>query len=262
LDLLKEKKPQNNCLLPLDRFHIVAEIKQASPSKGKIPWQFTLEELVKSYESGGASLISVLTEEDFFLGSTEIFEKVRSLTVLPLLRKDFINTEYQIYESALLGADVVLLIAAILEDEKLKRFLNLAHELGLKCLVECRDAEEITTALNAGASIVGINNRNLRTFEIDLNRTKELSHLIPEHCTLISESGIHTSEDAAYVASIGADAILVGESCVRSHKPEEHMKALLQAGLQAKQSFLKENPSLKDERRCHGQGKNLRNQIP
>jgi indole-3-glycerol phosphate synthase len=183
---------------------------------------------------GGASLLSILTEEDLFLGGTADFKKVRSLTSLPLLRKDFLFSEYQLYESALLGADAILLITAILEDTKLKALLCLAHELGLKALVECRDEQEIVRALDAGASILGINNRDLRTFEINLKRTEELSRLVPAECILISESGILTPQDAAFVARYGADAILVGESCVRSNNPKQHIQALLKAGLHSK----------------------------
>jgi len=223
-------------LLTQDTFHVVAEIKRASPSKGTIPWEHSLEEIVQNYEAGGASLISILTEEDFFLGGTDDFQKVRSLTSLPLLRKDFLFTEYQLYESALLGADAILLIMAIVDDIKLKSLLHLANKLGLKVLVECRDEQEITRALDAGASILGINNRDLRTFEINLKRTEELSRLVPDDCILISESGIHTPQDAAFVSQYGANAILVGESCVRSSHPSRHIQALLQAGLKKKAS--------------------------
>lgn len=223
-------------LLTPDSFHVVAEIKRASPSKGIIPWKHSLEEIVQNYQTGGASLLSILTEEDFFLGGTADFIKVRSLTSLPLLRKDFLFTDYQLYESALLGADAILLITAILDGTKLKTLLRLAHELGLKALVECRDEQDITRALDAGASILGINNRDLTTFEINLKRTEELSRLVPDNCLLISESGIHTPQDAAFVSQYGADAILVGESCVRSSHPSQHIQALLQAGLEKKAS--------------------------
>lgn len=226
----KNLVPPRQWLLTPHRFHIVAEVKRASPSKGNIPWSLSLEEIVQSYESGGVSMISVLTEEDLFLGGIPDFEHVRRLTSLPLLRKDFIFTEYQLYESALIGADAILLIVSILEDNRLKVLHRLAHELGLKALVECRDEHEIHRALEAGAEILGINNRDLRTFEIDLNRTRELGLLVPDDCILISESGIHTPQDAATVSCYGADAILVGESCVHSSNPSQHIAALLRAG--------------------------------
>lgn len=233
-----EESPTNysprKWLLTTNSFQVVAEIKRASPSKGKIPWEHSLEELIQSYETGGASLLSILTEEDFFLGGTDDFKKVRSLTSLPLLRKDFLFTEYQLYESALMEADAILLITAILEDTQLKVLLRLAHELGLKALVECRDEQEVKRSLDAGASLLGINNRDLRTFKIDLKRTEELSRLVPDDCLLISESGIQTPEDAAFVSRYGADAILVGDSCVRSRHPSQHIQALLQAGLKEK----------------------------
>lgn len=216
-------------------FQVIAEIKRASPSKGWIRWALSLEEILEQYESGGASLVSVLTEEDFFHGSTVIFQAIRQLTPLPLLRKDFIFTEYQVYESALLGANVILLITSILNQQKLSSLINLAKQLGLNPLVECRDDQEITKALDAGATFLGINNRDLRTFEIDLNRTAELSQLIPKNCFLISESGIFEPQDAALVSRFGADAILVGESCVRSSHPGEHIRALLEAGQGQKQ---------------------------
>ncbi|AHF07952.1 indole-3-glycerol phosphate synthase TrpC [Desulfitobacterium metallireducens] len=215
-------------------FQVIAEIKRASPSKGKIPWALSLEDLLKQYESGGASLISVLTEEDFFLGSNTLFQTVRQLTLLPLLRKDFIFTKYQVYESALLGANVILLITSILDQQKLHALIILAEQLGLIPLVECRDEEEIAKALAAGATLLGINNRDLRTFEINLNRTAELSQLIPKDCFLVSESGILEPKDAALVSHFGADAILVGESCVRSNHPGEHIRALLEAGQEQK----------------------------
>lgn len=224
-------------LLTPGTFHIIAEIKRASPSKGRIPWALPLEEILQQYETGGASLLSVLTEEDFFLGSSEDFQTVRQLTALPLLRKDFLFTEYQLYESALLGADAILLIASLLEESKLRSLIYLAEQLSLQPLVECRDEREISKALNAGATFLGINNRDLRTFEINLKRTEELSYLIPKDCLLVSESGIHSPEDAARVSRYGADAILVGESCVRSSYPAEHIRTLLQAGRTEKLSY-------------------------
>jgi indole-3-glycerol phosphate synthase len=233
LDLLNLSVSSRKWLLIPGRFHVVAEIKRASPSKGTIPWPHTLEEILQGYEKGGASLISVLTEEDFFLGGILDFKEVRSLTHLPLLRKDFIFTEYQVYESALIGADALLLIASILNDDQLKKLHQLAQQLGLRALVECRDEMEIHRALNAGATLLGINNRDLRTFEINLKRTEELSRHVPSDCILISESGIHSPQDAGFVSKYGADAILVGESCVRSEHPEQHIEALLKAGQNA-----------------------------
>jgi indole-3-glycerol phosphate synthase len=213
---------------------VIAEIKRASPSKGKIPWALPLEEILRQYEDGGASMISVLTEEDFFQGSNTIFQTVRRLSPLPLLRKDFIFTEYQVYESALLGANVILLITSLLDETKLCPLLELAQTLGLNALVECRDEEDLAKAVSAGATLIGINNRDLRTFEINLNRTEQLGRLIPKECLLVSESGILQPEDAALISHFGADAVLVGESCVRSNHPKNHILALRQAGQKAK----------------------------
>ncbi|HVJ50317.1 indole-3-glycerol phosphate synthase TrpC [Desulfitobacterium sp.] len=222
-----------NFLIP-GTFHVIAEVKRASPSKGRIPWALSLEEILSQYKRGGASVVSVLTEEDFFLGSSEIFRTIRRFTTLPLLRKDFIFTEYQVYESALLGANFILLITSILDEKTLNSLIKLAAQLGLKALVECRDEQEIAKALQAGATLLGINNRDLRTFEINLQRTAELSRQIPKDCFLVSESGILGPKDAALVSHFGADAILVGESCVRSDHPGDHIRALLQTGQEQK----------------------------
>lgn len=215
-------------------FHVIAEIKRASPSKGLIPWALPLEEILHQYKNGGASMISVLTEENFFQGSCTIFQTVRSLSPLPLLRKDFIFTEYQVYESALLGASAILLITSLLDEMKLCSLLELVQALGLHALVECRDEVDLAKAVSAGATLIGINNRDLRTFEINLNRTEQLSHLLPKECFLVSESGILQPEDAALVSRFGADAILVGESCVRSNQPKDHILSLRRAGQKAK----------------------------
>ncbi|AFM02017.1 MULTISPECIES: indole-3-glycerol phosphate synthase TrpC [Desulfitobacterium] len=222
--------PEKQGLTP-NSFHVIAEIKRASPSQGIIPWRLSLEETLQAYESGGASLISILTEENFFFGGPEDFQKIRSLTSLPLLRKDFIFSEYQVIESSVMGADIILLIAGILDAAALSNLLHLTHELGLRALVECRDEEDISQALKAGAKIIGINNRDLRTFRINLERTQTLSPLIPPNCILVSESGIHTPEDAAFVSKYGAQAVLVGESCLLSPDPALHIRSLREAGL-------------------------------
>lgn len=224
------RQPSREFSLTPDRFHVIAEVKKASPSKGRIPWTLSLEDIVHQYEIGGASLISVLTEEDFFLGSPALFQTIRQMTDLPLLRKDFLFTEYQVYESALLGADAILLITSLLEDQKLIYLIDLADQLGLRPLVECRDEREVMRALQAGATFLGINNRDLRTFEIDLKRTEKLCRLIPKDCFIVSESGILQPSDAALVSHFGANAILVGESCVHSSQPAEHIRDLLKAG--------------------------------
>ena len=228
---LEEKKPERRpwSILP-GQFGLIAEVKKASPSKGQIAWGCALPELVSGYEQGGAGAISVLTEEDFFLGSLADLATVRGLTGLPLLRKDFMWTEYQLVESRVHGADAVLLIVAMLSGTALAALLQLAGRLELEVLVECHNRAEVEIALQAGAKMIGINNRDLRTFAVSLQTTRELAVLIPPTCTLVSESGIKAPEDAATVAQAGANAVLVGESCVRQGQPAAHIEALLAAG--------------------------------
>lgn len=212
------------------RFNVIAEVKRASPSLGPIPWSISLSELVRSYEEGGAGVLSVLTEEDFFQGSVTDLQMVRKETQLPILRKDFIWTEYQVVESRLIGADAILFIASLFDEQTLFQRLMLAESLGLQVLVECRDALEVQKALAAGARIIGINNRDLRTFEVRIEKTAELCALTPENVVLVSESGIKTPADVAFVASSGANAVLVGESCLRQKEPSIYVKSLVQAG--------------------------------
>jgi indole-3-glycerol phosphate synthase len=216
--------------LAKDRFDVIAEIKRASPSLGLINWQHTLPELVHSYERGGAGVVSVLTEEDFFRGSLADLAEVRRETSLPLLRKDFLWTEYQLVESRLAGADAILLIVALLDQKTLTGLLQLAAELELEVLVECRDRGEIERAMQAGAQNIGINNRNLRTFEVSLETTIKLLPAVSKDCAVISESGIKIPADAGRLAAAGVNGILVGESCVRQAEPAKHVAGLLEQG--------------------------------
>ena len=211
-------------------FQVIAEVKRASPSLGPITWNLSLTDLVQAYHYGGAAVVSVLTEEDFFHGSIADLKQVREITKLPILRKDFLWSEYQIVESRLVGADAVLLIMSLLDTELLKKLLSLAKELGLEALVECRDREEVEHALAGGAQIIGINNRDLRTFEVRLEKTLELCRLIPAECAVVSESGIKTSEDVERLASVGVNAILVGESFLRSSDPSGYITRLRDEG--------------------------------
>jgi indole-3-glycerol phosphate synthase len=213
-----------------DRFNLIAEIKRASPSLGPINWQHTLPELVQQYGLGGAGAVSVLTEEDFFGGSLADLQKVRKETCLPLLRKDFLWTEYQLLESRVAGADAVLLIVALLEQEALEKLVKFAADLDLETLVECHDRSEIERAIKAGARNVGINNRNLRTFEVSLATTTDLIPLIDKERVVISESGIKVPEDAGRLAAAGVNGVLVGESCVRQANPAKHVADLLEQG--------------------------------
>lgn len=223
------------CPLASDSFEVIAEVKRASPSLGRIKWQHSLPDLVNHYQQGGAGMISVLTEEDFFLGSLDDLRAVRKQTNLPILRKDFLWTEYQLVESRLQGADVVLLITALLETKPLSRLLGLANQLELDVLVECHDGIEVERALEAGARIIGINNRNLKTFEVSLETTFTLCRMIPPGYVIVSESGIHRPEDAALVAGAGVNAVLVGESCLRQADPTSYVAELTDHGRQARQ---------------------------
>lgn len=222
--------PQRVCPLSTGSFEVIAEVKRASPSLGPIPWNLSLPDLVQAYQDGGAGVISVLTEEDFFHGSLTDLKQVREKTKLPILRKDFLWTEYQIIESRIHGADAVLLIMSLLNSELLKNLLSLTQELGLMALVECRDREEVERALADGAQIIGINNRDLRTFEVRLEKTLELCRLIPRERVVVSESGIKTPEDVKRLASAGVNAILVGESFLRSSDPSQYVASLREEG--------------------------------
>lgn len=211
-------------------FELIAEVKRASPSRGKIEWATDLATLLSGYAQGGAGAISVLTEEDFFQGSLFDFDAVRGLSTLPMLRKDFMWTEYQVVESRVRGADAILLITALLNGPLLRKLVQLARELGLETLVECHDRLEIEKALEAGASTLGINNRNLRTFEVSLDTTLELLSWIPRECTVISESGIRGTEDVQRLAEAGVNGVLVGESCVRQADPGRYVESLVSQG--------------------------------
>ena len=195
---------------------VIAEVKKASPSKGVIREDFTPIGIAKEYEKAGANAISVLTEKHYFGGSSEYLQAIREKTDLPILRKDFIIDAYQIYESLVIGADAVLLIAALLDSFTIARFMRIADTLGLACLVEAHNEKELRIALDAGARIVGINNRDLKTFEVDLGTTERLAKLIPADRVVVAESGIVTNADMKAVASYGADAVLVGEALMRS----------------------------------------------
>ena len=195
---------------------LICEIKKASPSKGVIDPEFNYLKIAKEYEKGKADAISCLTEPKWFLGSDEIFVNIRKTIALPMLRKDFVVDEYQIYQAKLLGANCILLIVSLLNKETLEKYINLAASLGLSALVETHDEEEIKTALSAGAKILGVNNRNLKDFSVDLNNAKRLRELIPENVIYVAESGIASLSDAKMLKEAGADALLIGEFLMRS----------------------------------------------
>lgn len=201
--------------LKKDGLSIIGEIKKASPSKGLIKPDFKPVELAKQYESC-VDAISVLTEEDFFLGKAEYLMQVNSTAKLPILRKDFIIDERQIIESKNIGAAAILLIASILDKVQLKKFLSISNNLGLDTLVEVHNELELKTALDAGAKIIGINNRDLKTFNVDLNTTIRLAKLIPKDIVTVAESGINTIEDIKFIKQSNINAILVGESFMKT----------------------------------------------
>ena len=209
--------------LAKDGLSFICEVKKASPSKGIIAEDFPYLGIAKSYEKAGADAVSVLTEPEFFKGSGEYLREISQSISLPCLRKDFIIDEYQIYEAKTLGASAVLLICAILEDEKLKSYLELAHSLGLSALVETHNEQELMRAVNSGAEIIGVNNRDLKTFNVDLNTTKQLFAKAPSGKILVSESGIHTESDIELVKAAGANAVLIGEAFMQSENKSELM---------------------------------------
>lgn len=193
---------------------IIAEIKKASPSKGVIKKNFNPVKIAEIYDKIGVDAISVLTERHFFKGKDEYINDVKTITTKPVLRKDFIIEEYQIYESKVLGADAILLIVSIVGNH-LKDLYGTAKGIGLDCLVEVHDRKELDIALDARCEIIGINNRDLKSFEVDLSTTENLIKYIPEYKTIVSESGIKSASDIKYLKSLGVDAVLIGETFMR-----------------------------------------------
>jgi indole-3-glycerol phosphate synthase len=210
-----------------DGIKLIAEVKKASPSKGILRPYFDPMALAKTYAENGAAAISVLTDAEYFQGSLEHLAAIRQTVDLPLLRKDFIYDEYQIYESAAYGADALLLIAAILEAGQLEKMMTVSRSLGLECLVEVHNRDELKIALDAGAEIIGINNRDLNTFKVDLNTTRILLPFIPEDKTVVSESGISRREDIKKLEEWGVDAVLIGEALVTAKNIPKKMKELM-----------------------------------
>jgi indole-3-glycerol phosphate synthase len=210
-----------------DRVNIIAEIKQRSPSKGIICEDFDPVRIAERYADAGAAALSVLAEEDFFGGSLDHLEAIRRRVALPLLRKDFIFDEYQLYESVLAGADAVLLIVAILEDELLASLVELAATLELDALVEVHSADEMKRANRSDAAVIGINNRDLTTFAVDLETSINLARLAPKSAVLVSESGIHTGGDIRRLKSAGFNAFLVGEHLMRAADPGAALEQLI-----------------------------------
>ena len=199
-----------------NRINLIAEIKKASPSAGEIVENFNVEEIAKQYEEAKADAISVLTETKYFQGDIFHIDLVRQVSELPVLRKDFIVDEYQIFESRYFGADAVLLIAAVLDIEKAKKFLKIVNELNLSAIVEVHSDDELKTVLETDAEIIGINNRNLSNLTVDINTTLKLKEKISDGKIVVSESGIKTKQDIKKLKNIGINAVLIGEYLMKS----------------------------------------------
>lgn len=193
----------------------ICECKKASPSKGLIAPSFSYLEIAKEYETAGADCISVLTEPKWFLGNDEYLKEIAEAVSIPCLRKDFTVDEYQIYQAKVLGASAVLLICSILTEDQMKDYIRICDSIGLSALVEVHDEQELKTALNTGARIIGVNNRNLKDFSVDTDNSRRLRELIPPNVLFVSESGVRTAEDVAALRKIGADAVLIGETLMR-----------------------------------------------
>jgi indole-3-glycerol phosphate synthase len=209
-----------------DPYRIISEVKKASPSKGVIREDFDPLSIAQSYERGGASAISILTEPHFFQGSLEYLAEIRRYVGIPLLRKDFIVTKYQIVEALVYGADFILLIAAALSKKELKELLAYTRHLGMEALVEVHDKKDLTKAIYAGSDIIGINHRNLKTFEMDMNLCYDLIPMIPNGKIIVAESGIYEHGQLQDLSKAGVDAFLVGESLMRQENEEEALKKL------------------------------------
>lgn len=214
-------------LKPDGMVKIIAEIKRASPSKGILRQNFDPVDIARGYEAGGASAISVLTDMTFFKGSLDHLSNVRNAVRIPLLRKDFILDPYQIYESRLYGADAVLLIVSALESRILRGLIELTHSLRMDAVVEVHDEVELDKAIDAGGRIIGINNRDLKTFEVSLEVSARLAKLIPTDCLAISESGISSSVDIKRLRDYGLTVFLIGETFIKSADPGRELRNML-----------------------------------
>jgi len=212
---------------PRSRVHLIAEVKRASPSKGMLAPHLNPVELARTYEANGASVISVLTEPHFFLGSPQYLTAIKQAVHIPVLRKDFIIDEYQVYEARAWGADAILLICAILDDTQLQHLLAVAHELHMQCLVEVHSREEAQRAVAAGAMVIGVNSRDLVTFKINPYLIRDIRSILPANRIVIAESGIHSTADARRLARYEVQGMLVGESLVVSDDVPAQMHVLL-----------------------------------
>jgi len=237
LDIVREKalgayQARNGDTMPFEKalaapgLSFICEVKKASPSKGIIAENFPYLEIAKEYEAAGAAVISVLTEPEYFLGSDLYLQEIAAEVNIPVLRKDFIVDSYQIYEAKLLGAYAVLLIAALLDAKALATYIKTATELGLSALVEIHNEVEADQALEAGARIIGINNRDLKTFKVDTGVTAQLKKHIPAGIITVAESGIKSADDVREMKEVGVDAVLIGESLMRSADKKKFLEEL------------------------------------
>lgn len=230
LKLRAEKMPKGKFefekALKKNDIAFICECKKASPSKGLIAPDFPYVQIAKEYKTAGADCISVLTEPSRFLGSDDYLKEITQNVSIPCLRKDFTVDEYMIYEAKLLGAGAVLLICSILTENQIKEYLRICDTLGLSALVEVHDENEIKTAVNAGARIIGVNNRNLKNFTVDTENSARLRALVPKDIIFVSESGVKTPEDVKLLREIGADAVLIGETLMRAENKKETLAEL------------------------------------
>lgn len=213
--------------LKTDGLSFICEVKKASPSKGVIAEDFPYLAIAREYEIAGASAISCLTEPKWFLGRDEYLEDIVQNVSIPVLRKDFTVCEYQIYEAKLLGAGAVLLICALLDTKTIKRYISLCDELGLSALVEAHNEDEVLSALNAGARIIGVNNRDLRDFSVDVNHSTKYRQMIPSDVIFVSESGIKNHGDIKVLLDNKTDAVLIGETLMRAENKKTALQELL-----------------------------------
>lgn len=204
----------------------ICECKKASPSKGLIDPDFPYLEIAKEYEKAGADCISVLTEPKWFLGADSYLQEIASEVSIPCIRKDFTVDEYMIFEAKVLGASAVLLICSILTEEQIREYIGICDTLGISALVEAHDEAEVQTAVRAGARIIGVNNRNLKDFSVDTENSRKLRAMIPDSVIFVSESGVKTKEDVAALRTIGADAVLVGETLMRAEDKKAKLEEL------------------------------------
>lgn len=226
IDKLSPPRDFSSAIGSPGKLHLIAEIKKSSPSAGEIAKNFDVREIAKQHEQSGADAISVLTDIKFFQGDILYIDIVKQMTSLPVLRKDFIVDEYQIYESRYFGADAILLIAAVLDKEKIQNFLKIASELKLSVIAEVHKEEELGAVLETEAGIIGINNRNLSDLAVDMNTTLKLKPKIPKGKIVISESGIKNKDDIAKLRNCGVNAVLIGEHFMKSKNIKESVEDL------------------------------------